>query len=438
MVATATPQTDAFRQALDHLLHERAEPEALSSLRRQALDHFEERGLPTTRQEQWRFTDVSPLVGMDFRRAPDTPVDAAELPPAVAERSNRLVFINGRFAPGLSQLGSFPDQALVASLGHALLTHPELVVRCLGRLPGLEDQPFAALNTALWEDGAFIYLPRATVVEAPIHLVFLAVGEDAACYPRNLIVLEEAAQATVVEDFCGKGRTLSCPLTEIHLGPAALLDYHKVQEEAPEAWHLGVLRVRQARDSQLTGHLFTGGGRLARTDLFNVLDGEGAGCDLRGLNLVDNGQLGDYHVRIDHARPHGASQQLFKGVLDGKSQVVFDGMIHVHKNAQQTAAAQNNRNLLLSRQGVANSNPRLEILADDVKCSHGSTVGFLDPDHLFYLRTRGIGESQARAMLVYAFANESMEDIRLQLLRERLENLLVGRLYPEALKRQAT
>jgi Fe-S cluster assembly protein SufD len=206
-------------------------------------------------------------------------------------------------------------------------------------------------------------------------------------------LLAEASQAVIVEDYRGEGRYLTCPVTEIRLEQGAVLSHHKVQEEDPQAWHLGGLRMHQQQNSSIAAHFLSAGGLLARTDIFILLDGEGADCNLDGLTLAGEGQLGDYHIAMEHARPHSSSGQLFKGVLAGKARAVFDGLIHVRQNAQKTQAMQNNRNLLLSRRALANSNPRLEILADDVKCNHGSTIGYLDPDALFYLRSRGISHA---------------------------------------------
>ncbi len=431
MAVTAFADTDTYRQDFESFAARRCEPDDLLSLRRAALKRFESLGLPSSRQEAWRFTDVSALARIPFQRAGDTPVDADRLP-VLKGPHHRLVFVNGRFVPGLSRLQDMPDPVLIASLGQALLTHPEQVVPYLDRLKGLEDNPFTARNSAFWENGAFVYLPRGVVLEQPLHLIFFATGDATASHPRTLIVLEETAQATIVADYQGEGRYLHCPVTEIQLGVGAVLSYHLIQEEDPQAWHLGGLRLRQEQDSHFSGHILSAGGLLTRTDLYTLLDGEGAECHWYGLTLVKDQQLGDQHIRVEHARPRGSSRQLFKGILEDKGRTVFDGLIQVHQQAQKTDARQENRNLLLSRQAQANSNPRLQILADDVKCSHGSTVGFLDADALFYLRSRGIGQAEARAMLVFAFANEIIEQIRLAPLRERLERLLNERLLPAA------
>ena len=431
MAVTASADAGSYRREFEDFAAKRHEPDSLLKIRRQAWQRLETLGLPSGHQEAWRFTDVAALGQLAFQRAGDAPVAADRLP-LLAGPHHRLVFVNGRFAPGLSRLQSLPDKALVASLGQALLTHPESVVASLDQLKGLADNPFAARNSAFWEDGAFVYLPRGVVLEQPLQLIFFATGEDTANYPRTLIVLEDTAQVSVVVDCRGQGRYLTCPMTEIRLGRGAALAYHLIQEDDPLAWHLGGLRLQQEQNSRFTGHLLSAGGLLTRTDIYGLLAGEGTECHWYGLTLVKDRQLGDQHLLVEHAKPHGSSRQLFKSVLEDKGRTVFDGLIRVQQRAQKTDASQQNRNLLLSRQALAHSNPRLEILADDVKCSHGSTVGFLDPDALFYLRTRGIGLAEAQAMLVYAFANEIVEQIKLAPLRERLETLLSERLYPAA------
>ncbi|CDH47751.1 Fe-S cluster assembly protein SufD [Candidatus Contendibacter odensensis] len=425
MTAAAAALPDRYRPDFAGFAADRREPDAIARLRRKAFTRFETLGLPTRQQEDWRLTDLSGLQQWNLQPPTIVPVDAGALP-TLDLPAHRLAFVNGRYAPGLSQLREMPDQALIASIGQALLTHPELIVPYLDRLPGLEQHPFAALNTAFWEDGALVYLPPGTVVETPIHLIFHATGSDMAVYPRLLLALDEGAQATVIVEYQGAGRYLNAPVTEARLGDDAVLHYHKIQQESPAAFHFGGIRLQQGRNSEAYVHLLSFGGLVARTDLEALLDGEGANCTLNGLTLARDQQFSDVHVRVDHAQPHGSSQQVFKSVLDGKARTVFDGMIHVRPHAQKTDARQVSRNLLLSRQAQANSNPRLEILADDVKCGHGSTTGFLNPDAEFYLRARGISASRARAMLVHAFANDSLNQIRLTPLRERLAHLLAA------------
>jgi len=437
MTAVAPLFFDPYRQRFAELTARRREPDAIAKLRRTAFDRFEKQGLPTRQQEAWRLTDLSALQAIAWQRPGDAPVDAGTLPTLDKTPTHRLAFVNGRFAPGLSRLRDLRGKTLIASLGQALLTHPELIEPHLDRLPGLQQHPFAALNMAFWEDGAFIHLPQGTALETPIHLIFQTIGDHLAVHPRLLMVMEANTQATVVVEYGGQGSYLNGPVAELAVGEGAVLNYHQIQEEAPGAFHLSSIRLRQERASQVNLHLIALGGQLARVDLDALLDGDGANCQINGLTLARDQQFSDCHVRVEHAQPQGASEQVFKSVLDGKARTVFDGMIHVRQYAQKTDARQTNRNLLLSRQAHAHANPRLEILADDVKCGHGSSTGFLDPDAEFYLRARGIPVAQARALLVHAFANDNLNRIRLTPLRERLTRLLAGRLALDLPEEQA-
>lgn len=428
MTAAAPVLADRYRPAFDAFLADRREPEAITRARRQAFERFEALGWPSRQQEAWRFTDLSALQHLDLQRPTDAPLVEASTLPTLDEAAYRLVFINGRFAPGLSKLAELPERTIIASLGQVLATDPQAVQNLLDSPPGLAQHPFAALNGAFWEDGAFIYLLSGVVLDHPIHVIFHASGGDMAIYPRLLITLEEGAQASVVVEYRGQGRYCHAPVAELSVDDGAVLDYHQLQEDAPQAFHLGGIKLRQGRDSQTRLHLLSFGGQLARTDLDALLDDEHASCQINGLTVGRDQQAGNFYVRVEHAHPHGNSQQLFKSVLDGKARSVFDGMIHVRPHAQKTDARQNSRNLLLSKQAAAHSNPRLEILADDVKCGHGSSTGFLDPNAEFYLRARGIPAAQAHALLVYAFANDSLNPIRLTPLRARLARLLADRL----------
>lgn len=437
MTAAAPVLSDRHRPAFDAFMANRREPDKLSRLRREAFERFEALGWPTRQQEAWRFTDLSALQSLALQRAADAPVEAAALP-TLDTAIHRLAFINGRFAPGLSKLTELPERTVIASLGQVLAADPQAVQNQLDQLPGLSQHPFAALNGAFWEDGAFIYLLPGAVLDHPIHIIFHATGGDTAVYPRLLVMLDDSARANIVVEYRGQGRYLQAPVVELSVDDGAVLEYHQLQEETPQAFHLGGIKLQQGRDSQTQLHLMSFGGQLARTDLEVLLDGEHASCMLNGLTVGRDNQAGNFYVRADHAHPHGSSQQLFKSVLDDKARSVFDGMIHVRPHAQKTDARQNSRNLLLSKQALAQSNPRLEILADDVKCGHGSSTGFLDPNAEFYLRARGIPAAQARAMLVYAFANDSLNAIQLNPLRERLARLLAGRLALDSTEEDLT
>lgn len=426
MTAVAPLFFDRYCQTFATFMAGRHEPDAISQVRRAGFARFETLGWPTRRQEAWRFTDLTALQALTLQQPASALIDAAILP-SLEISTHRLVFVNGRLAPALSQPPELSDGIIIAGFSQFLSTHSDWIGSVLDSLHVLKSHPFSALNTALWEDGALIHLSSGTVIEKPIHLVFYATGGDMAMYPRLSLMLENGAQATVVVEYRGQGRYLNAPLTEITVGNGATLHYSKVQQESLQSFHIGGIRIRQSGNSQAHLHLFSSGGQLARTDLEALLDGEGDGCVLNGLTLTGDGQMTDYHILMDHASPNGTSEQVFKSVLDGKSQAVFDGLIHVRQHAQKTDARQTSRNLLLSRQAQVHSNPRLEILADDVKCGHGSSTGFLDPDAEFYLRARGIPIVQARALLVHAFANASLERIALMPLRERLSRVLATR-----------
>jgi Fe-S cluster assembly protein SufD len=335
MAVVAIAEYDTYRRELDRFLSERRESAAMLNRLWQSLERFEALGIPSRQHEAWRFTDVSGLANRRFARAGEVPVDAGLLP-ALDAPHYRLTFVNGRFAAGLSRLPSNAEKAVIASLNQALSSHPELVETTLASVPGLEDHPFAALNGAFWEDGAFIHLPRGLVLEHPLHLVFYATGPETRNYPRNVVMLESGAQAVIVEEHRGSGDYLSCPFTEVHTAEGAVLDYYKVQQE--DGWHLGALALRQKRDSRIHGHMLSLGGPLSRTDVAALLQGAGAECFLDGLTLVTDGELGDQHIRMEHATPHGVSRQVFKGVLAGKSKTVFDGMVHVPRNAQKNGS----------------------------------------------------------------------------------------------------
>jgi Fe-S cluster assembly protein SufD len=425
------------------------EPAAVKALRRLGIERFAALGFPTLRQEDWRFTNVAPVARGTFVRPENDPdaadparlavLDFGDLPTAA-----RLVFVDGRFSPRLSEMGDLPAGTVVSSLAEALARTPDVVGPWLGRLAEtrLEDtsNPFVALNTAFLHDGAFVLVPRGAVVERPIHLLFLSSGTAGAAtysFPRNLIVAGENSHVTVVETYAGEGAYLCCPVTEMTAGPASVIDHYKLQRESREAFHLATFQITGERSSRPSSHSISIGGALVRNDVNAVLDGEGIDCILNGLYLAEGRQLIDNHMRVDHVKAHCDSHELYKGILDGKARAVFNGLIHVHPGAQKTDAKQSNRNLLLSAEAIANSNPQLEIFADDVKCTHGSTVGQLDDDAIFYLRSRGIGAEAARSILTYAFASDIVERIKLAPVRRDLEEFLFSRLPQGEVVRQS-
>lgn len=440
--ATVAPYLADFeRHSRERLDQAGSEPAFVQALRRAGLERFAALGFPTTQQEEWRLTNVAPIAQGTFQRSQGDPngvapeqIAAYDFPAAA-----RLVFVDGRFSSRLSSAEALPAGVVASSLAAALAATPELVEPWLGRFAGFEQQPFVALNTAFLGDGAFIHVPRG-VASGLIHALFLSSSEDGRAtvsYPRNLFVAGENSQLTVVETYAGTGAYFNCPVTELVAGRNAVVDHYKVQRESREAFHVATFQVQGERDSAPSSHSISLGGGLVRNDVNAVLGGEGIDCTLNGLYLVDGRQHVDNHMRVEHAKPHCSSHELYKGVLDGKGRAVFNGLIHVHPGAQKTDAKQSNRNLLVSREAVANSNPQLEIYADDVKCTHGSTVGQLDEDAVFYLRSRGIGEEAARSLLTWAFASDIVERIKVEPVRKDLEEFLFARLPKGEIVRQA-
>jgi Fe-S cluster assembly protein SufD len=418
-----------------------SQPESMATLRHAGLAQFEKVGFPTTRQEEWRKTNVAPIARSTFVRPGKHSLNERKPDPFRLPDCVELVFVNGRFDRKLSGLGTLPEGVFAGSLAAALEQVPELVMPHLGQYADLEH-PFVALNTAHIEDGVFIHVPRGVVVEATIHALFLATaeGEEApAMYPRNLIVAEESSQLTVVETYGGYTgeRYFNCPVTEIVGGANSVVDHYRLGQEGTEGFHVATQKIHLGRDANFFTHSITHGGALVRNDIQAMLDGEGIHCTLNGLYLARGTQHVDHHMRVDHAKPHCHSYELFKGILEDRARAVFNGRIYVHQDAQKTDAKQSSRNLLLSPDAMAQSNPQLEIFADDVRCTHGSTTGHLDDEAVFYLRSRGIGEEAAKSLLTYAFAGEVLNEIRLEAVRKDLENFLFTRLPKGDTVRQA-
>jgi Fe-S cluster assembly protein SufD len=388
------------------------EPAFAAALRRAGGEIFGRLLLPTVRHEEWRYTSLAPMADLALDLAPPARLDAAAvarlggLPPAP-----RLVLVNGRLDASLSDLAGLPPGAHVGGLAAALRERPALLEPHLGAGP-FGEQSFAALSAALFADGAFVNLPDGTVLDAPLHLVHLttAGAGPVASFPRTLVLAGRGVRAGIVESWAGEGGFyLASGLAEIALGDEAELELVRVQREAPGAFHVGLVGVSQGAGSRFQGRSVALGARLARVEARALLVGEGAENTLDGLSVASGEQLHDHFVVVDHAEPRGTSRELFKGILDGSSRGVFCGRVVVRPGAQKTDAGQVSSNLLLSEEATVDTRPQLEILADDVKCSHGGTVGQLDDDALFYLRSRGLDRQTARALLTWAFAAEMVE-----------------------------
>lgn len=406
------------------------QPGFLAELRRQAAVSFAELGLPTRAWEEWRFTGVKHLEEAQWpvaERALELPsIDDSPLGDA-----HRLVMVDGWLEPELSRLQGLPEGVFAGSLADAAVRRPELVEPHLARHAALADHPFVALNAALFRDGVLLWIPPGMVLDRPIELQLVARRHErrTMALPRVLIVAGRSSQATVVHRSTGgSADTFTCAVTEIVLEDGAVLDHYSVMDDDHSATHIAAFEVRQGRDSAMHSGVFVTGGGLVRNDLAVTLRGTGANATLDGLYLTSGSQHVDNHLLVRHSAPGGTSRQLYKGILDGSSRAVFNGRIVVDPGAQKTDARQSNRNLLLSPAALVQSNPQLEILANDVRCTHGSTIGRLDEDAVFYLRSRGLDRAAAESLLTWAFAAEVVEGVRVPELRERLRRAVAARL----------
>ncbi|MGD9252381.1 MAG: Fe-S cluster assembly protein SufD [Holophagae bacterium] len=426
---TTPASTEAFAAALDAVKAAPA-PDLLRDLRAAGLRRFESLGLPTRRQEAWRLTRLGSFDDITFN-----PPAGGSLRGDVSrwrrEGCHTLVFVDGIYSPDDSHRRKLPDGVVVSNLMLGSVVDSELLGDHLDRAAGLDSHSFAALNSALLADGAIIHLPEDVVIEQPIQLIFVPSGstEPTVRAPRVLIVGERGSRAVVEEHHVGEGGpSLSCPVTEIVLGEGARLDHVVVQRESSETTLLATRGVRLAASSRYSAQTISLGSSVARSDIRVEIEGSNAEASLDGLAITDDRQQAETHLTMRHRVPDCQSHQLYKGVLGGRSRTAFTGRIIVDQDAQRTDATQSNGNLLLSDDATANSNPQLEIFADDVRCTHGSTVGRLDDEAVFYLRSRGIGAHEARRLLTVAFAGEILDRIGDEALREELRSEVEAKL----------
>jgi len=409
-------------------------PVWLRELRDSAIERFGALGFPGTGDEEWRFTNVAALAESDFAPAPAMPagpggvLGAGAIPQGVAR--HRLVFVNGRYDAGASAVAGIPAGVTVASLADVIGRDPERARAHLGRSGVHERNAFAALNTAFLADGAYVHARAGVEWTDPLEVLFLSVPGDrpTISHPRLLVVVEGQARIAVVESYAGEGAYWTNPVTEVVVADGARADMYRVQRDSLAAYHMATTHTRQGRDSVVNLHPVALGAALARHDIAAVLDGEGARCLLNGLYLGEGAQHFDHHTVIDHTKPHGESHEYFNGVLDDRSRGVFAGRIVVRPGAQRTDSKQTNNNLLLSEEARADSQPQLEIYADDVKCTHGATLGPIDQKALFYLESRGLGRDEARAMLTYGFGAEVLGRMDVPALRAQLDRVVRERL----------
>ncbi len=406
----------------------------LKKLREDAFARFCEAGFPTTKDEDWRFTNVSAIARTQFRSARPAKLAKSE---AAARRvegaAAQIVLVNGRHAPELSSLKNLPKGVTVASLAELIDRDPATLEKHLGRYASQERDAFVALNTAFLAEGAYIHVARGVVVDAPIVLLYLTTEEDAptVTHPRNLIVAEDESQVAVIEDYVsigGESVAFSNAVTELVAGENAHVQHYLIEREHLKAFNVSTLRIEQGRSANVASHSVLLGGGLVRNNVHPVLAGEGGECLINGLFLGTGRQHLDNYMHVEHAAPHCGSRQFYNGILDGQAHGVFHGRIVVHKAAQKTDAKQTNRNLLLSDDAQIDTKPQLEIYADDVKCTHGATIGQIEENALFYLQSRGISESEARKLLLMAFAEECVDRMHSTAAREHVVRLIRGHL----------
>jgi Fe-S cluster assembly protein SufD len=403
-----------------------ASPAWVKERREAAAKRFAETGYPTTRQEDWRFTNVAPIADAKFPIASGAFARAAALVAGVGVRGSvRLAIVNGEFNAGLSDLSALPRGLRIAGLRDGARDGTDGLETHLARVFAIDAHPFAALNTSHLDDGVAIFITKGAAVDTPIHIVTVTGSDGApvAVHPRVLVVAGEGSQARIAHTFIGAPGSsyFNNSVAEIVVGEGAVLDYYTDQRESEQAYHVANLQAHVSAKGVFSSHAFLTGARIMRHDIGVALKGEGADCTMNGVYLVDGERLMDTHTSLDHAMPHCTSHELYKGILAGKSKAVFNGRIVVRIDAQKTDAKQTNRAMLLSDEAAINSNPQLEIFADDVKCTHGAAVGALDEEAMFYLQARGLNPAEARDLLLHAFAGEVLEGLKIPELREQIE-----------------
>jgi Fe-S cluster assembly protein SufD len=426
---------DAFREFAGA---REGEPAWMERLREGAFGRFEELGFPTTDEEDWKYTNVAPLARKAFRPAAQGvfELESAAVETYVSAESSRsrFVFINGVYSAEHSSLEAIPQTVVIEKLDAALAgEQAEILWEHLGRLSGEGSGAFDTLNTAFLDGGALLRIPVGVVVEAPVQLLFLTVSgeEEAVSFPRVLVVAERDSRLDIIETYAavGDAEYFTDAVVEVFVGEGARVTHYKVQNESEQAFHVASTRAEVSKDGAYELTTVTLGARLSRHDIEVALTSPGAGCRVDGLYIVGDGQHADTHSLIDHREPNCTSRQNYKGILDGKSRAVFNGRVYVHEGASQTDAEQSNKNLLLSTDARVDTKPQLEIYNDDVKCSHGATVGQLEEEELFYLLSRGLHPDLARNLLTYGFAEEIVGNIKHESIRAQLDEAILNRLH---------
>lgn len=428
-------ETDPYVAEFERI--EKSGPSWIYPIRQAGMARFSELGFPTLQDEDWRFTNVAPIAKFPFRpsvEAGEHGIRASEIERLPFSRipGCRLVFVDGFFAQELSSIQPVSKGCYLGSLATASAEGHPVLQKHLARHARTERNAFTALNTAFFTDGAFVHVPDGMDFEHPIHLLFLSTGREQGntSFPRNVIVAGKNSRLSVIESYAGVGEQAYVinAVSEIVVGENAVVEHCKFQDESPAGFHMAGIHAALSRSANFTYHSIALGAQLSRNNIHTSLDGPGVECILNGLYLTKDSQTADHWMFVEHAQPNCNSHEYFNGILEGNSKGVFHGRIFVHQVAQKTDAKQTNKNLLLSDNATANAKPQLEIYADDVKCTHGATIGQLNDDAVFYLRARGLSKETAKRMLIHAFAGEITERVRLRPLREELDQLVWDRL----------
>ena len=412
--------------------------------RQSAFDIFRESGFPNTKNKDWKYTDVKPIARNVFSNITGNDVAISDDNLEVSLFKNleciNLVFINGAYSEKHSNIKNISNKTVIKNMANALVNDESSLKKHMTQYASADAGPFEALNIAFIQDGAYINIPANMSIEKPINITFISTDNSNkfATHPRNLIILGENSNATVIENYVGNGDAdyFTNSVTETVLLQGSSLKHYKIQQESSNAFHIANLNTSQSKDSRFESHSISVGGALVRNNIDASLDEEGAEIIMNGLYITENTQHVDNHTRVDHLKPHTRSHQNYRGVLNGKSRGVFNGKVIVHPQAQKIEAYQNNANLLLSNDAEIDTKPELEIYADDVKCTHGATVGQLDNNMLFYLRSRAVDEQTAKNLLTYAFADEIINNISFKPIKNKLEHLIISRLPNSSLLRE--
>jgi Fe-S cluster assembly protein SufD len=401
-----------------------------SSIREKAIESFSKQGIPNRKSEEYKYVNVELMLKGELSFEAKTSLTAKQIEHTQFLKDAIIIVIeNGFFVEALSKINSLPKGLQVINIAEAASN--EIFKRHFSKYADVSNDPFTALNTALARGGIFIHVAKGSVIETPIHIIHLSSAkENTIINPRNLIVVEANAQAKIIESFetiDSKAKVFNNALTEIVIEENAIVDHYKIQDENDLGYLLNTTQTIQKKQSVFSTHTFTLSGSLVRNNLTMVLDGEYIESHLNGLYLTNGNQVVDNHTLVDHQKPNCNSNELYKGIIEDKSSATFNGKIYVRKDAQKTNAFQSNKNILLSDDGTINTKPQLEIYADDVKCSHGTSTGKLDEDKIFYLRARGLSETSAKKLLMHAFASEVVDFVKIEELREYIEEKISKR-----------